>query len=92
MLLLDLELNNKNENENKKKTLQAVIAIKEKVGTLKNNNYSSGKNRQPGRIFETVNSDNNNNLTRRSHRRVFFFQGPEISRTVTPDAATVRPQ
>jgi len=43
VLLLDLALNNKNENENKKKTLQAVIAIKEKVGTLKNNNNSSGK-------------------------------------------------
>ena len=34
MLLLDLVLDNKNENENKKKTLQAVIAIKEKVGPL----------------------------------------------------------
>ncbi len=43
VLLLDLALNNKNENENKKKTLQAVIAIKEKVGSLKNNNNSSGK-------------------------------------------------
>ena len=29
-------------------------------------------NQQPGRIFETVNSDNNNKLTRRSHRRVSF--------------------
>jgi hypothetical protein len=32
---------------------------------------------QPGRIIETVNSDNNNNVTRRSHRRVFFFPAPK---------------
>jgi hypothetical protein len=43
VLLVDLALDNKNKNENKKKTLQAVIAIKEKVGTLNNYNNSSGK-------------------------------------------------
>ena len=42
MLLLDLTLDNKNENDNKKKTSKAVIAIKEKVESLKSNNNSSG--------------------------------------------------
>ena len=40
-VLLDLRSTNKNENENKKKTLQAVIAIKEKVGLLYNENNLS---------------------------------------------------
>jgi hypothetical protein len=41
----------------------------------KTNSFSAfeRQEQQPGRILETVNSDNNKSLTRRSHRRVFLF-------------------
>src|ERR1044071_2348236 len=43
----------------------------------KTNSFSAfeRQEQQPGRILETVNSDNNKSLTRRSHRRVFLFLG-----------------
>jgi len=40
---------------------------------------------QLGRILETVNSDNNKNLTRRSHRRVFFFSDGAFTQAAEAD-------
>jgi hypothetical protein len=50
---------------------------KESWLTKKTNSFSAfeRQEQQPGRILETVNSDNNKSLTRRSHRRVFLFCG-----------------
>jgi len=55
---------------------------KKKKQAVKNNNWLrvlktikdlERDDQQPSRILEIVKSDNNKNLSRRSHRRVFFL-------------------
>jgi hypothetical protein len=50
----------------------------------KTNSFSAleRQEQQPGRILETVNSDNKKSLTRRSHRRVFLFWSMQVLRSL----------
>jgi hypothetical protein len=69
--MYELLLDSKNE-KNKK-----VEEQENKYGCNNNKKIGAhrprGNDQQLGRILETVNSDNNKSLTRRSHRRVFLF-------------------
>jgi hypothetical protein len=67
-----LKSKKKNKKQNKKKTLTAATKKTYRLDPAKTKTiWRNGP--QPGRIIETVNSDNNKNVTRRSHRRVSFF-------------------
>jgi len=67
-----LESKKKNKKQNKKKTLTAATKKDIQAGSRRTKTiWRNGP--QPGRIIETVNSDNNKNVTRRSPRRDTFF-------------------
>src|SRR5882672_3265250 len=62
--------------EQEKRRTRKENWLKRKINSF---NAFERQEQQPGRILETVNSDNNKSLTRRSHRRVFLFWASDFA-------------